>query len=262
MACTLLNLACSPCPNDTFIFYWLAHRPDVKIHLHDVEQLNRFAFQERFEVSKLSFHAWLMLRDRYTLLCAGAVLGRGCGPLVITRVGEILKDEAVVALPGEHTTAHLLFRLCFPQIKRRVFMPFNKIMDVLAEGRIDAGVIIHEGRFVFAGRGFRCAQDLGAWWEEQTGLPLPLGCMAAHRKLGKKRIACIERRLEDSIAFALDQPDATRNYVRAHAQEMADDVTSEHIKTYVSHFTRDLGAEGRAAVAALECRARTAGIIV
>ena len=257
----MMEIAFSPCPNDTFIFNDLAHQSDIAAHLYDVEQLNRLAFEGRYDVTKLSFHAWLLLRETYQLLEVGAALGRGCGPLVIARGAEPLPERPRVALPGELTTAHLLYRLCYGDGAERVFMPFHEIMDALAAGEVDAGVIIHEGRFVFKERGFHCAQDLGGWWETETGLPIPLGCIAVRRNLGKEVISDIEQRLKNSIELAFAYPEKTQDYVRAHAQELDDGVMEEHIKTYVNTFTRGLGEEGRAAVTELEKRAFAAGVI-
>jgi 1,4-dihydroxy-6-naphthoate synthase len=256
-----LNIAYSPCPNDTFIFCKLTRQADVQTHLHDVETLNRRAFEEKFDVTKLSFHAWLLLQDRYELLNFGAALGRGCGPLVIAKTGGELHADSVIAVPGEYTTAHLLLRLWNPELKNRIFMPFDKIMDAVESSAADAGVIIHEGRFVFEGRGFTCLQDLGDWWEAETGAPIPLGCIAARKSLGTERIAEIERRLKDSIEAAFADPDATRGYVKQHAQELDDDVIRKHIETYVNDFSLDLGDEGRAAIATLQERAAKAGVI-
>jgi 1,4-dihydroxy-6-naphthoate synthase len=259
------NISCaySPCPNDTFIFCRLAQQADIETHLHDVETLNRQAFEGTFDVTKLSFHAWLLVQETYQLLQVGAALGRGCGPLVIGRSDApvAVSAESVVAVPGEYTTAHLLLQLWRPDIQHRVFMPFDQIMDAVASGAADAGVIIHEGRFVYQERGFHCLQDLGEWWEAETGRPIPLGCIAARKSLGEKRIAGFEQRLKASIEFAFNDPDSTKAYVKAHAQELSDAVTREHIRTYVNDFTLDLGPEGRAAIATLQKMAKASGII-
>lgn len=238
--------------------------------MHDVETLNRLAFEEQFDITKLSFHAWLLLQDSYELLSVGAALGRGCGPLVISKknVQSIVDEDTThlrkcdkVAVPGEYTTAHLLFRLWNPEISNCIFMPFDEIMDAVESGRADAGVIIHEGRFVFEERGFQCLRDLGEWWEGETGLPIPLGCIAARKSLGTERIAEIGQRLRGSISAALDDPSSTTEYVKAHAQELDDEVISRHIETYVNDFTLDLGDEGRAAIEKLKQMAGDAGII-
>jgi 1,4-dihydroxy-6-naphthoate synthase len=258
---TPVNIGYSPCPNDTFIFCELAKHPGIHPHLHDVETLNRWAFDGKLEVTKLSFHAWLLVQDRYELLQCGSALGRGCGPLVISKVGKTLTEDSIIAVPGEFTTAHLLLRLWNPKLKNRIFMPFDRIMDAVASGNADAGVIIHEGRFVYQERGFQCLEDLGNWWEGTTGQPIPLGCIAARKDLGEEKIVEIEQRLKHSIERAFADPESTKEYVTAHAQELADDVTSEHIKTYVNDFTLNLGNEGRAAIAKLQDMAKDAGII-
>ncbi|MCF7817748.1 MAG: 1,4-dihydroxy-6-naphthoate synthase [Kiritimatiellales bacterium] len=255
-----LTCGYSTCPNDTFIFCHLTREPDIDVHLYDVETLNRFAFDKTFDVTKLSFHAWLLLQDEYELLNVGAALGRGCGPLVIAPSAYSLMPNASIAVPGEFTTAHLLLRLWNPELKNRIFMPFDQIMDAVASGEADAGVIIHEGRFVFKERGFQCLEDLGDWWEGRTGLPIPLGCIAAKKSLGPERIAAFEQRLKGSIQAAFDNPASTAEYVKAHAQELDGDVIRQHIKTYVNHFTLDLGDEGRTAIKKLQDMAKTAGI--
>jgi 1,4-dihydroxy-6-naphthoate synthase len=257
------NLTCaySPCPNDTFVFCQLAQESTIETHLHDVETLNQSAFEGKFDVTKLSFHAWLLLQDTYQLLNVGAALGRGCGPLVISNGAETLNSDSIVAVPGEYTTAHLLLRLWRPDIKNRVFMPFDRIMDAVASGEADAGVIIHEGRFVYEERGFLCIQDLGEWWEAETGRPIPLGCIVAKKSLGPEQIAAFEQRLKESIEFASRDPDSTTAYVKAHAQELSEAVTREHIRTYVNDFTLDLGPEGRAAIDTLQDMAKAAGVI-
>jgi len=258
-----LTCAYSTCPNDTFVFCELEKQPDIEVHLHDVETLNRLAFAGTFDITKLSFHAWLLLQEEYQLLRVGSALGRGCGPLVIRRTDKsaAFNRDSVVAVPGEYTTAHLLFQLWMPECQNRIFMPFDQIMGAVESGQADAGVIIHEGRFVFEERGFECLQDLGDWWEGETGLPIPLGCIAAKKSLGAERIGAFEARLAHSIQAAFDDPDSTSEYVKAHAQELADEVVREHIKTYVNEFTLDLGEDGRAAIDKLQEKAQAAGVI-
>ncbi len=256
-----ISIAYSPCPNDTFIFNQLAQQAGVKTYLHDVETLNNFAFEDKYDITKLSFHAWILLKDRYELLNVGSALGRGCGPLVISKDENSLNADSVIAVPGEYTTAHLLLRLWSPQLHNRIFMPFDQIMDAVENGEADAGVIIHEGRFVYQDRGFKCLQDLGEWWESTTGQPIPLGCIAARKSLGAARISEIEDALKKSILLAFDDPESATEYIKAHAQELDDAVTSEHIKTYVNDFTLDLGDEGRTAIAKLEEMAKATGVI-
>lgn len=256
-----VTIGYSTCPNDTFLFSKLAKNPDVITHLYDVETLNSWAFEEKLDVTKLSYHAWLLVKENYQLLCCGSALGRGCGPLVITKGGNALSEDAVIAVPGEFTTAHLLLRLWNPKLKNRVFMPFDQIMAAVESGEADAGVIIHEGRFVYKKQGFECLEDLGDWWENKTGKPIPLGCIAAHKRLGAEKIAWIEQLLKESIQHAFADPGSTAAYVKQHAQELDDDVTAEHIKTYVNDFTLDLGEEGREAIEVLQQLAKEAGVI-
>ena len=271
-----LSVAYSPCPNDTFMFYGLAQGKidlplerfgeskglEIETHLHDVETLNRMAFDEVYDVTKLSFHAWLHLRNRYQLLRVGAALGRGCGPLVIAKkpIESQHTPSCRIVIPGEYTTAHLLFRLWAPDAKNRIFAPYDQIMPMVAGGQADAGVIIHEGRFVYRERGFVSLVDLGDWWESKTSLPIPLGCICARKSLGPERILGCEEMVERSLRLALDEPSATQAYVKQHAQELDDDVTQKHIATYVNDFSLNLGSSGRSAIAALERMAVDAGI--
>ncbi len=262
-----LSLAYSPCPNDTFLFYALAHRriglPGLAfdIRLEDVETLNRAAACGEFAVSKLSFGALGHLQGTYGLLRSGAALGRGCGPLVVARPGfapDRLAD-AVVAVPGMWTTARLLLGLFAPAVKDPTPMPFGRIMPAVADGSVDAGVIIHEGRFTYPEYGLIPIMDLGEWWEGRTGLPIPLGGIAVRRDLGADLAGRIERAIRDSVAWAFDHPTETEDYVRAHAQEMAPEVVRRHIELYVNDFTLDLGNGGVAAVTALFDEARSKG---
>ncbi len=260
---TKLTVAYSPCPNDTFIFCHLAKNPDLEVHLHDVETLNRMAFDDHYDITKLSFHAWLRLQDTYQLLRVGAALGRGCGPLVIYRgkTQPKLTQGAALAVPGKYTTANLLLSLWRREIRHRIFMPFDRIMDSVLSGETEAGVIIHESRLVFAERGFHCLVDLGDWWEAQTGHPIPLGCIAARKSLGTERIKEIEARLRESIQTAFDDPGSTDAYVRSHAQALEEDVIQRHIRTYVTDFTLDLGIEGQAAISELNRMAESGALL-
>ena len=256
-----LNIGYSTCPNDTFVFFKISQNSSYVSHFHDVETLNALAFEEKLEVTKLSFHAWLLVKEQYQLLRCGAALGRGCGPLVIAKKGKTLTSNSVIAVPGEFTTAHLLLRLWDPSLRNRVFVPFDQVMGAVESGDADAGVIIHEGRFVYQERGLACLEDLGAWWETTTGQPIPLGCIAARKSLGADRIASVERDLTDSIESAFANPESTHDYVKKYAQELSDEVTRKHIETYVNDFTLDLGDEGRAAIDVLQKMAKDAGII-
>jgi len=263
-----LSFAFSPCPNDTFMFHGLASGsvavPGCRLetHLRDVEALNGAALAGRYDVTKLSFHAWLLVRDRYRLLDAGAALGYGCGPLVVSR--EPMDRGGVsngrVAVPGERTTAHLLFRLWAPDAADRVFARYDRIIPMVSRGDAGAGVIIHEGRFVFREAGLHAVADLGQWWEHETGLPIPLGCIAVRETLGEDTIAGVEKAVRRSIRAAQAHPERTHDYVLKHAAEMNRDVLERHIATFVNDFSLGLGETGRRAVSKLEERAAAAGV--
>jgi 1,4-dihydroxy-6-naphthoate synthase len=264
-----ISLGFSPCPNDTFIFNGLVSGqvplPELSLTpaLHDVETLNHMAFQETLDVSKLSFYAWLKVKANYRLLASGGALGYGCGPLVIARRPLSREDMARcrIVLPGQWTTAHLLLRLWAPEAQRRRFLPYDQIFAALDAGEADCGVIIHESRFTFQSAGFQAVVDLGAWWEEQTGLPIPLGCIAAHRRMPVTRVAQLEEAIRQSIRLARLDPESALPYIRAHAQEMTADVLRAHIDTFVNEFSFDLGAVGRQAIDVLAARAREAGLL-
>jgi 1,4-dihydroxy-6-naphthoate synthase len=264
-----LSMAYSPCPNDTFMFHAVASGElagkdfGFAVHLHDVETLNRLALESRYDVTKISFHAWLLARQHYRLLGAGAALGHGNGPLLVARHAMMPGDWAAcrIAVPGELTTAHLLLRLRAPEARQKIFVPYDRVLDMVLSGEADCGVLIHETRFVYRERGLTCLADLGEWWESRTGHPIPLGCIVAHRRLGDAMTGDVEELLRDSIHRALANPAATDAYVRDNARETDPSVVERHIRMFVNEFSLDLGAEGRAAIAALESMAREAGII-
>jgi 1,4-dihydroxy-6-naphthoate synthase len=268
MTTNKLDIAFSSCPNDTFVFHaMLNNLVDTKNlsfaqYIDDVESLNQLAKKGRYHVSKLSFAAWLKLRDRYELLDSGAALGFGCGPMLVGRSEDIPVEDSFIAVPGIDTTANLLFRLKYPDAKKIKVVRFDEILPGIESGRFDAGVIIHEGRFVF--RNYGCEQiiDLGEWWEEETSAPIPLGCIAISRDedtiIHKNSIETIIR---DSVSFAFDNPGASRDYVKSLAQEMDDDVIEQHIKLYVNEFTLTLGEKGKKAVETLEEMSECKGIL-
>jgi 1,4-dihydroxy-6-naphthoate synthase len=263
-----LRLAYSPCPNDTFIFYGWVHglvtgTPAVEERLEDIETLNRLALEGEIDVVKVSMYAFARARGEYGLLHSGGAVGRGCGPLVVApkdsrlrpapspwRVA-VLADElagARVAVPGQLTTAALLADLLTGGLRRPVFMPFDQIMPAVASGEVDAGVIIHEGRFTFGSYGLRRLVDLGAWWEHTSGLPLPLGGIAVRRALDGQVKAGIERAVRASVKHAQERTEAAMKYVREHSQEMDPVVCQAHIDLYVNDFTLDYGQEGEEAI--------------
>ncbi|ABQ24898.1 1,4-dihydroxy-6-naphthoate synthase [Geotalea uraniireducens] len=264
-----LTLGYSPCPNDTFIFHALTHgRVACEGHvfnelLEDVETLNHLVLEKALDISKISYHLLGFIRDDYCLLRSGGALGRGCGPLVVSgKLGHMsqLKGKRI-AVPGRYTTAALLLRLFDPSLDNIVHMPFHEIMAAVADGSVDAGVIIHESRFTYAGFGLVKLLDLGDWWERETGHPIPLGGIVAKRSLGNQTLAAIERALRSSVDYAFAHPDESNGYIRAHSQEMSDEVCSAHIKLYVNDFSLDLGVAGEAAVNALLTRAEETSLI-
>lgn len=267
---TRLTIGYSPCPNDTFIFFALTHGLlDTETlsfgeRLEDVETLNRLAINGELDITKISFHAFGHLRDRYVLLRAGGALGRGCGPLLISRssVAPASLRGKRIAIPGKLTTACLLLRLFDEKIAGNMHeMPFHEIPGAVSSGQVDAGLIIHESRFTYTRLGLACLLDLGEWWEKETGLPIPLGGILAHRRLGTERTLLIERLIRASLQYAFGHPDDAMDYIRRHAQEPDDRVIRQHIDLYVNDFSMDLGSEGEEAVRELLGRAERAGII-
>jgi 1,4-dihydroxy-6-naphthoate synthase len=263
-----LSLGFSPCPNDTFIFHALLHgRVDAAplsfdARLEDVETLNRLALDGALDVTKVSYGVLPYLLDRYTLLGAGGALGHGCGPLIVARepLSPERLREARVAIPGRFTTANLLLRLYDALIPDGVEMPYHAIMPAVASGEVDAGLIIHESRFTFADHGLTSLVDLGSWWEETTGSPIPLGAIVARTSLGE-RIPRIEQAIRESVEAAFRDPAASAEYVRAHAAEMDPAVARRHIDLYVNRYSVDLEEDGRKAVEQLVGRATAAGLV-
>ncbi len=265
-----ISIGYSPCPNDTFIFYGLTHGkidlPGTKLAapvLEDVETLNGWALEHRLDVTKLSFHALGHVLDEYCVLSSGSALGRGCGPLLVARSPLDLgnPERYRIAIPGRLTTAALLFRLFLPGCTELAEMRFDTIMAAVQQGQVDAGVIIHESRFTYQQEGLVCLQDLGQWWEQDTGYPIPLGCIAARRSLGRERIAAIDQAILASIDWAFAHPEQCLPYIREHAQELEERVVQDHIGLYVNDFSRELGPAGMAAIAAFLQRGRAAGIL-
>ncbi len=257
-----LSLGISTCPNDTFIFdAWLNGKldtsaPPVRYCLDDVSSLNQMAFQKTLDVVKVSFFAYGRVRDTYALLSAGGALGRGCGPLVVGRTAHITSEsladpDTAIAVPGQWTTANLLLSLYQPEAKNRIFMPFDRIMPAVARGEVDAGVIIHEGRFTYERYGLVLHVDLGAWWEQTTGHPLPLGAIIAKKSLGRTMRAQVEATIRKSLAAAYANPDGPLAFMRQHAGEMDTDVMRKHVELYVNRYTLDYGPDGMQAISHL-----------
>jgi 1,4-dihydroxy-6-naphthoate synthase len=263
-----LSLAYSTCPNDTYIFHALAERLvnmrglGFRIDLADVEALNKAAGQGRYDVSKLSFAAIGYLQGRYRVLESGAALGRGCGPLIVARPGFDPQrlPEARIAVPGLWTTANLLLGLYLGRKLPVRSMTFDRVMPAVADGRVDAGVIIHEGRFTYPEHNLVCLTDLGQWWETETGYPIPLGAIAVRDDIAPETADKISRVIRSSIEYGAAHPAASADYIGRHAQEMAPEVIRQHIGLYVNDFSVSLKAEGRAAVRELFRQAGKNGI--
>ncbi|MEV7355552.1 1,4-dihydroxy-6-naphthoate synthase [Kitasatospora sp. NPDC091276] len=269
-----LSIAYSPCPNDTFVFHAWAHglvpgadAPEVTFA--DIDVTNGLAERGELDVLKISYGALPWVLDEYTLLPCGGALGRGCGPLVLTRPGTDAPADLTgktVAVPSERSTAYLLFRLWaakavpggFGEI---VVLPFHEIMPAVRDGRVDAGLVIHEARFTYRQYGLHSLADMGEAWEQETGLPIPLGAIVARRSLGAERLRALADAVRASVRQAWANPGASREYVLAHAQEMDPAVADQHIALYVNEFTADLGEEGYAAVRALLTRAAAEGLV-
>jgi 1,4-dihydroxy-6-naphthoate synthase len=267
----MMKIAFSPCPNDTFVFHAWAHglvpgAPELDIMYADIDITNHLAINtEGPEVMKISYAALPWVLKDYALIPCGGALGRGCGPLVLTQDSN---DPAKlsgkrVAVPSERSTAYLLFRLWAAQnvpggVGEIVVMPFHEIMPAVRDGKIDAGLVIHEARFTYQNYGLTMMQDLGSWWESDTGLPIPLGAIIARRSMD---IEALTKWTRASVEYAWAHPEASRDYVAAHAQEMAPEVTQAHIDLYVNEFTRDLGDDGFAAISGLLSRAADEGLV-
>lgn len=268
-----LNLGYSPCPNDTFIFYAMVHgiidTPGFRINevLLDVETLNQKALRSELDLSKISYHAFGNLRNKYCMLRSGGALGKGCGPLLIAAeeypINELKNKK--IAIPGRLTTAYLLLQLFDYDLKIGkadiLVMPFNEIIPAIKNGEADAGLIIHESRFTYPSYGLKEIIDLGKWWEEETGFLLPLGGIIAKRELGAEIINAVDKTIQCSIEFAFKNRGAVMQYIKKHAQEISEDVINRHIDLYVNKYSLDIGADGEKAVQELMSRAENAGII-
>ncbi len=256
-----LSLGFSPCPNDTLIFYGLVEGKidraglEFEPFIADVETLNERALRGEPDITKVSVACYLSLRDRYELLSSGSAIGRGCGPLLVTGDAISIKglSGSVIAVPGRLTTAHLLFRSF---IKKELkdfsfipeFMTFDRIIPSIKAGRVRAGIIIHESRFTYEAEGLRALIDLGEWWEKETGLPIPLGCIIARKSLGMKTIREIDSLIRESVLYGLKNLKEALPYIKRYSQELSEDVIMKHIRLYVNDFTVDMSSEGRRSI--------------
>ena len=247
-----LTLGYSPCPNDTFIFYALAaglvssERIDFQIELADVQELNQWAMRDKLDVSKISYGVLPLLTDRYDLLSAGGALGMGVGPLLIARDVDMLQQigQLPVAIPGEQTTAHILFSLAFPEWTNKRFIRYDQIEDFVASGQ-GFGVIIHENRFTYADKGLVLAKDLGAHWEQTTGAPIPLGGIVIRESIPPEIKFEVNQLIQASLRYAWAHvQDALPGYIRCNAQEMSEEVMWKHIHLYVNQFSEQIDSKG------------------
>lgn len=250
-----LTFGYSPCPNDTFAFHALAHglvdAPfRVRPVLLDIEELNRRAHHGEFDLTKLSIGALPAVADRYRMLRSGAALGHGVGPLVVARSAMTLADAVAgtIAIPGRETTAFRLLQLAAPVTGRAVELRYDRILAAVRDGDVDAGLIIHESRFTYADHGLVRVADLGDWWERETGLPVPLAAICARVDLDGDLVAAAELAIRRSVEHAFQHPAASREYVRAHAQEMSEAVCAAHIELYVNAHSIDVGPDGMRAI--------------
>lgn len=261
---TTLTLGFSPCPNDTFIFDALVNQKidtgDLKFEvvLEDVETLNEWANEGRLDISKLSFPSLFENVKNYSLLNSGSALGKGVGPLVVSKLPTepILSpsnydSNQKVALPGIHTTANLLFDFAFPKMTNKAFMIFSAIEDAVLEGRADWGVIIHENRFTYQQKGLHKIIDLGEYWEQKMNSPIPLGGIAIKKSLPRALSTQVDNLIKESLSYAFTHYPLVTDYVRQHSQNMEEEVMRRHIDLYVNNFSLDLGTEGKRAILTL-----------
>ncbi|WP_189785261.1 1,4-dihydroxy-6-naphthoate synthase [Streptomyces capitiformicae] len=266
-----LQIAYSPCPNDTFVFDAWAHgripgAPALDVTFADIDITNGMAERGDLDVLKVSYAVLPYVLDEYALLPCGGALGRGCGPLVLTREPGTDLTGRTVAVPSEKSTAYLLFRLWAADtlpggVGEIVVMPFHEIMPAVRDGKVDAGLVIHEARFTYQNYGLHNLADMGEHWEGTTGLPIPLGAIIAKRSLGPETLTFLADTIRTSVHAAWDNPETSRPYVLEHAQEMDPTVADQHIGLYVNEFTADLGEDGYAAVRGLLTRAAAEGLV-
>ena len=251
-----LTLGFSPCPNDTFIFDAMVNNKiDTKglkfnTRLEDVETLNKWALEGKLDITKLSYGVLPKVKDKYDLLNSGSALGRGCGPLLISKEPIPLDKvkDCKIAIQGLNTTANLLFSTAFPEAKNKEIMIFSDIESAVLDGRVDAGVIIHENRFTYQLKGLKKVIDLGEYWESTTGSPIPLGGICVRKTLPDELKKQIDQLIHDSLKESYRHYPSLSPYITSHAQEMDEKVMRQHIELYVNDFSLDLGEAGRAAV--------------
>lgn len=264
-----ISLGFSTCPNDTYIFDAMVHDKinteglEFDVVLGDVEELNQKALKAELDVTKISYHAFSKIANNYLLLDSGSALGYKNGPLLISK-HKIYPDEVkdvIIAIPGFNTTANLLLSIAFPEAQNKKEYLFSDIEEAVLSNEVDAGLIIHENRFTYEQKGLQKIRDLGEFWEEETGLPIPLGGIAVNKNLDKETQLKINRVLKRSVEFAFENPKSAYPYIKQYAQEMDEDVMYKHIELYVNDFSRELGVDGRKAIEVLYNKAISLGIL-
>jgi 1,4-dihydroxy-6-naphthoate synthase len=270
----LIRVGHSPDPDDAFMFHALTNGKidtgdyEFRHELCDIESLNQRAKQGELELTALSLHAYAYLTDRYVLCSCGASMGDGYGPLVVAREPRSVADleDCTVAVPGELTTAYLALRLCAGNGFTHVVVPFDRILDAVQAGEhqgqaIDAGLIIHEGQLTYGDRGLELVVDLGVWWKDETGLPLPLGANGIRKDLGADVIRDVNALLRQSIQYALEHREEALDYAQRYGRDLDRLRADQFVGMYVNEWTLDFGHQGRKAVRQLLARGHEAGVI-
>lgn len=264
-----LTLAFSPCPNDCFIFDAMVHGKidteglEFDVVMEDVEALNQRAFKSELDITKLSFHAFLYVQENYILLKSGSALGFNCGPLLVqgSKFNVQSLDGARIAIPGKNTTANFLLSLAYPNAKNKTEVLFSEIEQGVLDGKYDAGLVIHESRFTYEQKGLKKIMDLGEFWESLIHAPIPLGGIVARRSFDNDLLQKINRVIKKSVEYAYANTPDVMPYVKAHAQEMSEEVMKKHIGLYVNEYSIDLGETGFKAVNLLFNKAKEIGLI-
>ena len=264
-----ITLGFSPCPNDTFIFDAIVNKKidlrglDFEVILADVEALNQMANRGELAVTKLSYYAYANVQKEYVLLNSGSALGNNCGPLVIAKpdFDPVNIDKAKIFIPGVQTTANFLFSLKYPNATNKTAVLFSEIEDAVVNGQCDVGLIIHENRFTYQDKGLVKLADMGEFWQNTTGFPIPLGGIAAKRSLDKATLTTVNEIIKESVNYAFENTASAMPYIRQHAQAMSEDVMLQHINLYVNKFSIDLGKEGKEAISFMYNKAQELGLI-
>lgn len=255
-----LTLGFSPCPNDTFIFDALVNGKidteelSFNVVLEDVQTLNQWAIEGKLDISKISYGVLPLVLKQYKVLNSGGALGKGVGPLLISKDPEMAVEkiaDATIAIPGINTTAHLLFSMAFPAATKKSFHLFHEIEELVLGEKVDAGVIIHENRFTYQQKGLHKIMDLGDYWEQKKGVPIPLGGIIAHNRLPGTIANKIDVLIRKSVEYAFEHYPIVADYVKEHAREMSEEVMRQHINLYVNEFSIALGPAGKEAVRTL-----------